>query len=66
MLPFSSLGNLSDPGVEPGSPALQADSLPSELSAPPGKICQRRETVKRMIVFPFKMIFKDFNDMEKC
>ena len=27
-------GNLSDPGIEPRSPALQADSLPSE---PPGK-----------------------------
>ena len=25
-LPFPSLGDLSDPGVEPGAPALQADS----------------------------------------
>ena len=33
-LPFPSPGNLSNPGIEPGSPALQADSLPSE---PPGK-----------------------------
>ena len=33
-LPFSSPGDLSDPGIEPRSPALQADSLPSE---PPGK-----------------------------
>ena len=33
-LPFPSSGDLLDPGVEPGSPALQADSLPSE---PPGK-----------------------------
>ena len=32
--PFSSLGDLLDSGIEPGSPALQADSLPSE---PPGK-----------------------------
>ena len=32
--PFLSPGDLSDPGIEPGSPALQADSLPSE---PPGK-----------------------------
>ena len=29
-LPFPSLGDLLDPGVEPRSPALQADSLPSE------------------------------------
>ena len=27
-------GNLSNPRIKPGSPALQADSLPSE---PPGK-----------------------------
>ena len=33
-LPFPSSGDLFDPGIEPGSPALQADTLPSE---PPGK-----------------------------
>ena len=33
-LPFPSPGDLSNPGIEPGSPALQADALPSE---PPGK-----------------------------
>ena len=27
---FPSPGNLPNPGIEPGSPALQADSLPSE------------------------------------
>ena len=32
-LPFLSPGDLPDPGIEPWSPALQADSLPSE---PPG------------------------------
>ena len=30
-LAFPSPGNLLDPGIEPGSPALRADSLPSEL-----------------------------------
>ena len=29
-LPFSSLRDLPNPGIDPGSPALQADSLPSE------------------------------------
>ena len=29
-LPFSSPGDLPDVGIEPRSPALQADSLPSE------------------------------------
>ena len=33
-LPFPSPGNLPNPGIKPKSPALQADSLPSE---PPGK-----------------------------
>ena len=34
-LPCPSPGDLPDPGVEPGSPALQADALSSE---PPGKL----------------------------
>ena len=33
-LPLPSPGDLPNPGVKPGSPALQADALPSE---PPGK-----------------------------
>ena len=33
-LPFPSPGDLSNSGIEPGSPALQADALSSE---PPGK-----------------------------
>ena len=31
-LPFPSPGHLSDPGIEPVSPALQADALTSEPS----------------------------------
>ena len=34
VLPFPSPQDLPDPGIEPGSPALQADTLPAE---PPGK-----------------------------
>ena len=34
-LPFPSPGDLPDPGIEPGSPALQADSLPTELLGKP-------------------------------
>ena len=33
-LPFPSPGDLPNPGIEPGSPALQADAV---LSEPPGK-----------------------------
>ena len=38
-LPFPSPGDLPDPKIEPGSPALQADSSPSE---PPGKPCYHK------------------------
>ena len=34
-MPFPSPGDLPNPGIEPGSLALQADALPSE---PPGSI----------------------------
>ena len=37
-LPFPSPGDFPDPGIEPGSPALRADALPSE---PPGKLKDR-------------------------
>ena len=35
-LPFHSLGDIHDPGIEPGSPTLWTDALPSE--PPEGKI----------------------------
>ena len=34
-LPFPSSGDLPDPGIEPASPALLADSLPDELPRKP-------------------------------
>ena len=50
-LPFPSPGDLSDPEIEPGFPALQADSLPTE---PPGtpqadsiNICYSAVIIKR-------------------
>ena len=36
-LPFPPPGDLPYPGIEPGSPAMQADSLPSELPGKPFK-----------------------------
>ena len=33
--PIPSPGDLPDPGIEQGSPALQADSLPTELAGKP-------------------------------
>ena len=38
MLPFTSPGDLPDPGIEPGPPELQADSF---LTEPPGKPMKR-------------------------
>ena len=37
-LVFPSLEDLLDPGIEPWSPALQADSIPTEISKKP--FCQ--------------------------
>ena len=50
-LPFPSPGDLPDPGIEHGSPALQADSLTSE---PPGKtikkvLRQKTRIMKRVL-----------------
>ena len=41
-LPFPFPENLPDPGIEPRSPAFQADAFPSE---PPGKLCRRRNYI---------------------
>ena len=37
-LPFLSPGDLPNPGIEPRSPALRADSLPAEPQGKPGGI----------------------------
>ena len=45
-LPFPSPGDLPDSGIEPGSPALQEDSLPpSELPGKPRYTPKRTETI---------------------
>ena len=41
-LPFSSPGDLPDPGFKPQSPTLQADSLPSE---PQGKLISNLDII---------------------
>ena len=40
-LPFPSPRDLPDPGIKPGSPALQADALPSEPPGKPGRSCPK-------------------------
>ena len=46
-LPFPSPGDLPDPGIKPGSPALEADALTSE---PPGK----PHTEVGLLLLPFQ------------
>ena len=48
-LPFPSPGDLPNPGIKPGSPALQEDSLQTELSGKPDG--NKDKTVS--IVLPF-------------
>ena len=43
-LPFPSPGDLPKPGIEPGSPTLQADALPSE---PQGKPASQRKSMPK-------------------
>jgi len=44
--PFPSPGDLPNPGTKPRSPALQADSLPTELRGKPVSY-ERQEKKKR-------------------
>ena len=46
-MPFPSPGDLSHQGIEPKSPALQADSLPSE---PPGSPSSDKELGKKKLL----------------
>ena len=47
-LPFPSPGDLPDPGIKSGSPALQADAL---LSEPPGKIPPASKPLPRDVAY---------------
>ena len=42
--------DLPNPGIEPGSPALQADSLPSE---PPGKSTGKETPIQRQFILSY-------------
>ena len=54
-LPFPSPGDLHNPGIEPGSSALQADALSSE---PPG------EPSKEQVSFNFMAVVTICSDFE--
>ena len=42
-LPFASTRDLPNPGIEPGSPTFQADSLLSEPQGKPVKGCRKEK-----------------------
>ena len=58
-LPFPSPGDLPDPGIEPRSPALQADSLPTELPGKPKRTVRCLEFHTYLISFVAKRRFQD-------
>ena len=58
-LPVPSPGHLPNPGIKPGSPALQADSLPTELQGKPPLKGQLLET---LYVLPEYLIIIEKNE----
>ena len=60
-LPFPSPGDLPNPEIEPGYPALQVDSLLSEL---PGK--PQTKTTMRYHLTPVRMVITKNCTNDKC
>ena len=60
VLPYPSPGDLLHPGIEPGSPALKADSLPSEpLGKPMGCLARAKYCSKFLRhINPFTLHYK--------
>ena len=66
VLPFPSPGNLPDPEIEPESPALQADSLPSEPQGKPKIEYNFHYFFTFYIIFLlFYISSKDFSKLKK-
>ena len=54
--PFPSAGDLPNAGIEPGTPALQADALPTELTWHEAK-ANTSDTIKLMPALPTYRMF---------
>ena len=54
VLPFPSPGDLSDLGIEPRSPALRADALPSEPPGKPFHLVNSDQSFSFLSIFPCK------------
>ena len=57
-LSFPPPGNLPDPRIEPRSPALQTDALPSEI---PGKPSPTRRDTKTLATFVKRSMYYSYN-----
>ena len=53
-----SLGDLPDPGIDPGYPALQADTLPSD--APEKQTCYLAKQVDTLSGTFFDLFYRDW------
>ena len=61
-LPFPSPGDLPDPRTEPGSPALQAGSLPSESTIYSSWLSSnKRKKGRKVMSFSFNYLCKDLD-----
>ena len=54
-LPFPSPGDLPKPGIKPGSPVLQADSLPAEPRGKPLHLCINHFNKKMILCEGFQI-----------
>ena len=57
-MPFPSPGDLPDPGTEPGSPAIQGNSLPTKLLGKPTIKSNKIVSTNAVYVFDIVMTFK--------
>ena len=65
-LPFPSPGDLSNSGIEPRSPTLQADSLPSEPSGKSYQFVQvDRKLISRLQLRKYMVTYFMINDRHK-
>ena len=62
-LPFPSPGDLPNPGIEPRSPTLQADALPSE---PPGNPGLTIDISKLLMYQPYLFIWLNWVLVAEC
>ena len=63
-LPFPSPGDLPYPGIKPGSPALEADALPSEPQGSPFVPTESRIDKRLVLSFHFQLLHCILNGRE--